>query len=133
MRRDQLVLGPLGRVNTAPDPDQRQRPQDGLILKKIGIIQIASAMERRLGYRRYKDRQMINLVVNGQQQAFDGDPSLSLILYLRDVLNLKSIRLGCLMASCKTCIVYVDQVRCLACSVTLSQLNNKSVVTASDW
>jgi len=76
---------------------------------------------------------MITLMVNGQKQVFEGDPSMSLVLYLRDVLNLKNIRYGCLMASCKSCVVYVDSVRSLACSVTLSELNDKSVTTAPEW
>ena len=73
------------------------------------------------------------MTVNGQKLTFDGDPEMPLIVYLRDVLNVESVRYGCLMASCKTCLVYVDSARCLACSVTMSEVNDKSVTTAPAW
>ncbi len=76
---------------------------------------------------------MITVVVNGRDHVFDGDPSLSLLVYLRDVLNMTNIRSGCLMASCKSCVVYVDCVRCVACAVPMSDLNTKSVTTAPEW
>ena len=76
---------------------------------------------------------MIALAVNGQKQVFEGDPSTTLILYLRDVLKIQNLRYGCLMSSCKSCMVYVDSVRCLACAVTMSELENKSVTTAPQW
>ena len=56
-----------------------------------------------------------------------------LLLYLRDVLGIKTIRLGCLMASCKSCMVYVDDVRCLACAITMAEMERKKVTTACGW
>ena len=76
---------------------------------------------------------MISLEVNGQRHVFDGDPSMPLILYLRDILNMKTIRLGCLMASCKSCVLYVNEVRCLGCSVTMAEVDSKFVTTVPEW
>ena len=76
---------------------------------------------------------MISLIVNGKDQTFDGDPSMPLVLYLRNVMHITSIRQGCLTGGCKSCMVYIDAARSLACMVTMQDVNAKSVMTAPEW
>jgi len=42
---------------------------------------------------------MITLHVNGQAQTFDGDPSMPVLWYLRDVLGLTGTKFGCGVAA----------------------------------
>ena len=46
---------------------------------------------------------MITLHVNGQAQSFDGDPSMPVLWYLRDVLGLTGTKFGCGIAQCGAC------------------------------
>lgn len=76
---------------------------------------------------------MITLHVNGQSHDFHGNPAMTLLLYLRNELNLKSIRPGCQMGNCKLCMVTVDGARHMACSISMAELDSKTVVTAAEW
>ena len=51
---------------------------------------------------------MFTLHVNGQAQTFDGDPSMPLLWYLRDVLGLTGTKFGCGVAACGACTVHLD-------------------------
>ena len=51
---------------------------------------------------------MVKLRVNGQEQSFDGDPSMPLLWYLRDELGLTGTKYGCGVALCGACTVHVD-------------------------
>ena len=51
---------------------------------------------------------MVKLRVNGQDRAFDGDPSMPLLWYLRDEPSLTGTKFGCGMALCGACTVHVD-------------------------
>ena len=46
---------------------------------------------------------MIKLTVNGQEQTWDGDPSLPLLWYLRDEIGLTGTKFGCGKALCGAC------------------------------
>ena len=48
---------------------------------------------------------MITLHVNGQAQSFDGDPSMPVLWYLRDVLGLTGTKFGCGVAACGACTI----------------------------
>ena len=76
---------------------------------------------------------MITLWVNGQSHDFHGNPAMTLLLYLRTELNMKSIRPGCQMGNCKLCMVTVDGTRDMACSVSMGEVDGKAVVTAAEW
>ncbi len=58
---------------------------------------------------------MVKLHVNGQEQLFDGDPSMPLLWYLRDELGLTGTKFGCGMALCGACTVHVDGQATRAC------------------
>jgi isoquinoline 1-oxidoreductase subunit alpha len=48
---------------------------------------------------------MVHLKVNGAARAFDGDPEMPLLWYLRDILGLTGTKFGCGMALCGACTV----------------------------
>ena len=50
---------------------------------------------------------MIKLKVNGQEQSWDGDPSLPLLWFLRDEVGLTGTKFGCGQALCGACTVHV--------------------------
>ena len=60
---------------------------------------------------------MVNLNVNGQQRAFDGDPSMPLMWYLRDELGLTGTKFGCGVALCGACTVHLNGEAVRACGV----------------
>ncbi len=72
---------------------------------------------------------MVNLRVNGQAQAFDGDPSMPLLWYLRDELGLTGTKFGCGVALCGACTVHLDGDAVRACGVQMSDVSGKSVIT----
>ncbi len=47
---------------------------------------------------------MVKLNVNGVDHSFDGDPSMPLLWYLRDVLGLTGTKFGCGVALCGACM-----------------------------
>ena len=59
---------------------------------------------------------MVKLRVNGQEQSFDGDPSMPLLWFLRDELGLTGTKYGCGVALCGACTVQVDGVPILSCT-----------------
>jgi len=46
---------------------------------------------------------MVKINVNGVDHSFDGDPSMPLLWYLRDVLGLTGTKFGCGIALCGAC------------------------------
>lgn len=73
---------------------------------------------------------MMTLSLNGRPAAHDGDPSMSLLSWLRDVQGVLSPKDGCSgQASCGACLVEVDGKAALACSVPMSRLEGAHVVT----
>ena len=72
---------------------------------------------------------MITLHVNGQAQSFDGDPSMPLLWYLRDVLGLTGTKFGCGVAACGACTVHLDGDAVRSCRTAISEASGKSVTT----
>jgi len=72
---------------------------------------------------------MVKLRVNGQEQSFDGDPSMPLLWYLRDELGLTGTKFGCGVSACGACTVHVDGSAAMACVTPLSAVQGKHVVT----
>jgi len=72
---------------------------------------------------------MITLHVNGQEQSFDGDPSLPLLWYLRDELGLTGTKFGCGEALCGACTVHMNGEAVRSCIVALSDASGKEIVT----
>ena len=65
---------------------------------------------------------MVKLRVNGQEQSFDGDPSMPLLWYLRDELGLTGAKYGCGVALCGACTVHIDGQATRACITAISEL-----------
>ena len=72
---------------------------------------------------------MANLRVNGQERAYDGDPSMPLLWYLRDELGLTGTKFGCGAALCGNCTVHLDGNAVRSCSTAMSEVAGKAVVT----
>jgi len=72
---------------------------------------------------------MIKLRVNGQEKQTDADPSLMLLWYLRDELNLTGSKFGCGVALCGSCTVHVDGDAVRSCSIALSDVVGRNIVT----
>jgi isoquinoline 1-oxidoreductase alpha subunit len=72
---------------------------------------------------------MVNLKVNGTDRAFDGDPDMPLLWYLRDDLRLTGTRFGCGAGLCGACTVHVDGLAVRSCQTPVRTLQNKRVVT----
>ena len=72
---------------------------------------------------------MANITVNGQPRAFDGDPSMPLLWFLRDELGLIGTKFGCGVALCGACTVHLDGEAVRACGVQMSDIAGKKVTT----
>lgn len=72
---------------------------------------------------------MVQLKVNGVSRQFEGDDTMPLLWYLRDLLELTGTKYGCGMGLCGACTVHVDGRAVRSCLTTLSSLAGKSVVT----
>jgi isoquinoline 1-oxidoreductase subunit alpha len=72
---------------------------------------------------------MIKLQVNGQERAFDGDPAMPLLWFLRDELGLTGTKFGCGIAQCGACTIHVNGEATRACQTAVSEAAGKQVVT----
>ena len=72
---------------------------------------------------------MVNFKVNGTDRAFDGDPDMPLLWYLRDDLRLTGTRFGCGAGLCGACTVHVDGLAVRSCQTPVRTLQNKRVIT----
>ncbi|MCW5962873.1 MAG: (2Fe-2S)-binding protein [Bryobacterales bacterium] len=72
---------------------------------------------------------MVQLKVNGVSRQFEGDNTMPLLWYLRDLLDLTGTKYGCGMGLCGSCTVHVDGKAVRSCLTTLGSLEGKSVVT----
>ncbi|MGV8981250.1 selenium-dependent xanthine dehydrogenase [Clostridium sp.] len=70
---------------------------------------------------------MFNFIVNGNVVKADGDKKL--ITFLREDLNLTSVKNGCSEGACGTCMVLVDGIAKKACILKTSKLVDKNIIT----
>jgi isoquinoline 1-oxidoreductase alpha subunit len=90
--------------------------------------EIASVLDDMCGIQ-VEEEAMANLRVNGQERAFDGDPTMPLLWFLRDELGLTGTKFGCGAALCGNCTVHVDGTAVRACITQMSSVANKAVTT----
>ena len=72
---------------------------------------------------------MITLRVNGQQQSWDGDPSLPLLWFLRDEAGMTGTKFGCGQALCGACTVHIDGSAARSCITGMSDVDGREVTT----
>jgi isoquinoline 1-oxidoreductase alpha subunit len=72
---------------------------------------------------------MIKVKINGQEQGWDGDPTLSLLWYLRDELGLTGAKFGCGVALCGACTVLIDGQPARSCITAVSDASGREVTT----
>jgi isoquinoline 1-oxidoreductase alpha subunit len=75
---------------------------------------------------------MIKLNVNGVDHAFDGDPSMPLLWYLRDILGLTGTKFGCGIALCGACTVHKDGQAIRSCITAVSAAVGSKIRTIED-
>ena len=72
----------------------------------------------------------ISMTVNGKTLAIDADDAQMPLLYaLRDNLGLHGPRFGCGLGQCGACTVHVDGVAVRSCTIAVSTVAGKKVVT----
>ena len=75
---------------------------------------------------------MVKLKVNGTDRAFDGDPNMPLLWYLRDVLGLTGTKFGCGIALCGACTVQKNGEAIRSCITAMSAAANSEIRTIED-
>lgn len=66
--------------------------------------------------------------VNGQPVAYEGDGTMPLLWYLRDIAGLTGTKYGCGVGLCGACTVHLDGVAVRSCQIRLSDLDSDSEV-----
>jgi isoquinoline 1-oxidoreductase alpha subunit len=72
---------------------------------------------------------MPTLIVNGQSHNVDVEPDTPLLWVLRDTLGMTGTKYGCGIAQCGACTVHVNGVATRSCSVQLSDVAGKQIIT----
>ena len=72
---------------------------------------------------------MIDLVVNGTERSFEGDPQMPLLWYLRDILRLTGTKFGCGVGLCGACTVHKNGQAVRACITPMSSAAGSQITT----
>ncbi len=72
---------------------------------------------------------MITLTVNGEEQQFDGDPSMPLLWYVRDIAGLTGTKFGCGQALCGACTVHLNGTAIRSCVTPVEAAAGGTVTT----
>ena len=72
---------------------------------------------------------MTTLQINGKDHTWDGDPSMPLLWFLRDIAGLTGTKYGCGEGLCGACTVHVDGAAMRACLMTMGNLDGTAVTT----
>ena len=72
---------------------------------------------------------MIQLTINGKGHSYDGDPSMPLLWFLRDVADLTGTKYGCGMALCGACTVHLDGQAIRSCVTPVAAAAGKKITT----
>jgi CO/xanthine dehydrogenase Mo-binding subunit len=72
---------------------------------------------------------MVRLVVNGEKQRLDLDPSTPLVHALRHDLGLLGVRAGCAVGQCGGCVVLVGGEPARSCQTPLSAVDGREITT----
>jgi len=72
---------------------------------------------------------MIHLKINNRDRAFDGDPDMPLLWYLRDELEMTGTKFGCGAGLCGACTVHSNGEAIRSCSTAMRDVAAKFIVT----
>jgi isoquinoline 1-oxidoreductase alpha subunit len=72
---------------------------------------------------------MITLTLNGNTLSYDGDPSMPLLWFLRDVQGLTGTKFGCGVAQCGACTVHVNSEPRRSCVTPVGTLDGADITT----
>ena len=72
---------------------------------------------------------MVKLRVNGEERAYDGDPAMPLLWYLRDELALTGTKFGCGVAACGACTVHLNGEAVRACATAMGDVDGQAITT----
>ncbi|MBS0581693.1 MAG: (2Fe-2S)-binding protein [Proteobacteria bacterium] len=75
------------------------------------------------------DNKSLSLRINGRAYAFDGDETMPLLWYLRDVLRLTGTKFGCGIGACGACTVLIDGKAQRACMTPVKAASKREVTT----
>ncbi|HEX7915278.1 (2Fe-2S)-binding protein [Rudaea sp.] len=75
------------------------------------------------------DEKAVAVRINGRTYSFDGDDTMPLLWYLRDVLRLTGTKFGCGIGACGACTVLVDGKAQRACLTPMKALAKREVTT----
>lgn len=73
--------------------------------------------------------QTLQLSINGKSYFHDGDASMPLLWYLRDMLRLTGTKYGCGIGACGACTVLVDGKATRACLTPMQSLAGREITT----
>lgn len=72
---------------------------------------------------------MIHFKLNGKPQSFDGDPSMPLLWYVRDIAGLSGTKFGCGLGLCGACTVHRNRKAVRSCITPLSAVAGQEILT----
>jgi isoquinoline 1-oxidoreductase alpha subunit len=72
---------------------------------------------------------MVELNINAEAHRLDIEPEMPLLWALRDVLGLTGTKFGCGIAQCGACTVHVNGEPVRSCSIPVSTVAGKNIVT----
>ncbi|HEY4962990.1 MAG TPA: (2Fe-2S)-binding protein [Candidatus Limnocylindrales bacterium] len=72
---------------------------------------------------------MIKFKLNGQERSFEGDPSMPLLWYVRDIAGLSGTKFGCGMGLCGACTVHRNGKAVRSCSTPMSGVSGQEILT----
>ena len=75
---------------------------------------------------------MIRFTVNGERLETDISPTTPLLWFLRDNLSMTGTKFGCGMALCGACTVLVNGEPVRSCSMPISEMAGKRVITIEE-
>ena len=72
---------------------------------------------------------MVSVKINGKEYAYDGDPNMPLLWFIRDEANLTGTKYGCGTGLCGSCTIHVDGIAARSCQTTMAEAAGKSITT----
>lgn len=72
---------------------------------------------------------MVSVKINGKEHAYDGDPNMPLLWFIRDEVNLTGTKYGCGTGLCGACTIHVDGAAVRSCQMTMADVAGKQITT----